>query len=458
MVKSVFLLSILLFIGGLTKAQEDTISFSAPQKLPESVNSTAEEGFPLLSSDGSRLYLARTFHPANKGGKYSGQDIWISNISNGDFSEAESLSELNDEWSNVVVGISKDGKRLYLLNKSSSDLETLPGVSVSVFNEDEGSWGNPVPVEIPDLEIKAGFYCLYVDSDEEFILWSLPTAEEDSLGNDLYVSVKTNDTWSAPQGLGAAINTDGDEITPFYDKATGLLFFSTNAREEKGNYDIYYAKKLSEDWLEWSMPAKADFNSNAFDAYFYLTPDSSGYFASNRNDSLSDIYITDVIITSPSMEELAAEEDTSQATEQDMEVIVETGGSENKNKGITTMTKEELLDEETLIRVVYFDYDKYNITASYVEILDDVASILDKYPDLYVKIEGHTDAVASEAYNQILSDNRASSVKEWLVINGIEPDRVKTEGFGESVPYASNATEEGRAKNRRVEIFFREIK
>jgi len=454
MVKSIFAVSLFFLSCSYALAQEDTIRFTSPQKLTDQVNSSAEESLPLLSADGSKLYIARTFHPDNKGGKYSGQDIWQSTLSNGEFSSSEPLGELNDEWSNVVVGSSADGKRLYLLNESSTELEAIPGLSVSTFDASSDSWGIPSPVEIPELEVKSGFYGIFVDPNEEFILWSLPTSEEDSLGNDLYVSLNSDGAWGAPQSLGATINTDANEISPYYDPVTDLLFFSSNSLSDAMNYDIRYAKKTGEGWDDWSEPKNADFNSNSFDAYFFMTSDSTGYFSSNRNDSLSNIYITDVIIESPSLED----QEDSTSVPKDIEVIVETDGKESKDRGILSISKEELLDEETVIRFIYFEYDKYNITAKYVEVLDDVATILDTYQDLYVKIEGHTDAIASDAYNQILSDNRAYSAKEWLVINGIDPDRVKTEGFGEREPYASNATEDGRAKNRRVEIFFREMK
>jgi len=76
--------------------------------------------------------------------------------------------------------------------------------------------------------------------------------------------------------------------------------------------------------------------------------------------------------------------------------------------------------------------------------------------DLTLLIEGHTDSVGSDAYNQQLSERRAESVKAYLVSKGIAESRIETKGYGESQPVASNDTEAGRAKNRRVEL--KEIK
>ncbi|MOA46899.1 Outer membrane porin F precursor [compost metagenome] len=69
-----------------------------------------------------------------------------------------------------------------------------------------------------------------------------------------------------------------------------------------------------------------------------------------------------------------------------------------------------------------------------------------------IKVVGHTDSVGSDAYNQALSERRASSVAEYLLSQGVAPNKVTSEGRGESQPIADNETEEGRAKNRRVEL------
>ena len=69
-----------------------------------------------------------------------------------------------------------------------------------------------------------------------------------------------------------------------------------------------------------------------------------------------------------------------------------------------------------------------------------------------VEIAGYTDNVGSSYYNKKLSQKRADSVKEWLVIRGIDPKRIVTKGYGLENPIASNSTEEGRSKNRRIEF------
>jgi OOP family OmpA-OmpF porin len=100
----------------------------------------------------------------------------------------------------------------------------------------------------------------------------------------------------------------------------------------------------------------------------------------------------------------------------------------------------------------FFDFDKAVVKPAGKTKLDDLVSKV-KGINLEVIIAvGHTDSVGSDAYNQKLSVRRAEAVKAYLVSKGIEKNRIYTEGKGEKQPVASNVTNEGRAKNRRVEI------
>jgi len=101
---------------------------------------------------------------------------------------------------------------------------------------------------------------------------------------------------------------------------------------------------------------------------------------------------------------------------------------------------------------VTFAVDSTTISPSFRAALDEVAASLQKYPNSLVDVMGHTDSTGSDAYNLDLSKRRAESVKGYLVMRGVSSARVATIGYGEQYPRADNATEEGRALNRRVEI------
>ena len=110
-----------------------------------------------------------------------------------------------------------------------------------------------------------------------------------------------------------------------------------------------------------------------------------------------------------------------------------------------------------VLRGVNFDYDKANIRSDARAILDEAAQTLKDNPDITVSVEGHTDAIGSDSYNQALSERRAQAAKAYLVSKGIAASRLSTEGRGEQDPIADNMRNgrdnpEGRAMNRRVEM------
>jgi len=113
---------------------------------------------------------------------------------------------------------------------------------------------------------------------------------------------------------------------------------------------------------------------------------------------------------------------------------------------------EEVPEERIVLRGIHFDFDKYNIKPEWIPVLDEGVAVLQKHPEVKIIIEGHTDSIGTEAYNQKLSERRAKAVFDYFVSKGISPDRMKTVGFGELRPKADNSTAEGRAINRRVEI------
>ncbi|MBW3617523.1 MAG: OmpA family protein [Proteobacteria bacterium] len=104
---------------------------------------------------------------------------------------------------------------------------------------------------------------------------------------------------------------------------------------------------------------------------------------------------------------------------------------------------------------VTFAYDRADIQPQFYGVLDNVAQTLAQFPATYVDVVGHADATGSDEYNLGLSQRRASSVAGYLVSRNVLADRLFVAGQGERSPRASNATEQGRAQNRRVEIVLR---
>lgn len=101
---------------------------------------------------------------------------------------------------------------------------------------------------------------------------------------------------------------------------------------------------------------------------------------------------------------------------------------------------------------VLFGLNKADVTLDASQTLDKLVTVLNKYPDTNLEIQGHTDSTGTAEYNQGLSERRAGSVASYLRSHGIASSRITTRGYGKNAPKYSNATEEGRAGNRRVEF------
>lgn len=121
-------------------------------------------------------------------------------------------------------------------------------------------------------------------------------------------------------------------------------------------------------------------------------------------------------------------------------------------KGAVPLYDKLLTDGKIITYGITFDVGKSTIKPQSMGTINEIFSILKKYPDLKFSVEGHTDNTGKAEMNQSLSEDRAKAVKDKLVEMGIEASRLSSKGFGMSKPIDKNATTEGRAKNRRVEF------
>lgn len=116
---------------------------------------------------------------------------------------------------------------------------------------------------------------------------------------------------------------------------------------------------------------------------------------------------------------------------------------------VDEVVKEQLQD---ISKNIFFETNSFIIKAESKAKLDEVISIMSKYSNFDLRIEGHTDSSGAASYNQTLSEKRAAAVKDYLISRGASSARVSSAGYGEEKPIADNTTAAGRAKNRRVEV------
>ena len=146
-----------------------------------------------------------------------------------------------------------------------------------------------------------------------------------------------------------------------------------------------------------------------------------------------------------------------------VELIISRGGYMPRKIIVTDQDtgKEVKIEKIKKGRGIVVDQINFTVNSAYLrreslDILEKLVQIMKGNPTLKVEVRGHTDAAGTRAYNQKLSERRADAVAEYMIKNGISPERVRAVGFGETRPIASNKTKEGKKKNRRTEIFFLE--
>lgn len=279
---------LIVLIFSVVEVFPQELKFGMPERLSDSINSTSEDINPLLSQDGKKLYLTRSFHTENDGGVIAGSDIWVSTLDEeGRWTKATNqLGKLNNKNNNAVIGVSENGETLFLLNSYKT---RKTGIAFSKWNDD--GWSAPEVVSIPGIN-NGDFVGYYMNPQFNVLLISMNG--EGSYGQeDLYVSVRDSlYRWSKPMNLGPTINTPGFEISPFLSENGKYLYFSSDGRPGLGAADIFVSEKLYDSWSTWSIPKNLgpSINSPFFDAYFSLSNDSIGMFVSNRSGKSADVY------------------------------------------------------------------------------------------------------------------------------------------------------------------------
>jgi outer membrane protein OmpA-like peptidoglycan-associated protein len=457
-----------------------TMFFSEPVALNDTVNSAAEEGYPLYSAIDSTLYFVRSLYAQNTGGARSGQDIWYSKQQpSGQWTEpVNDLENLNNRNNNAVVGISHTGNTVYLLNSYQTEKEEKPGMSFS-FNTGQ-DWREPNDISIPGLEEKTGnFYGIYVLPSEDVAVVSVQ--KETSLGmEDLYVTEKSAQTgeWSELIHLGEAINTEGYEISPFLSEDKKTLFFSSNGHPGYGNADLFVSYRQDTSWTNWSKPENLGdgINSSGFDAYLTISENEQVFFVSNRYGRSADIYQSRIISREEREEQLASRvvSDGSGTrptldgqSEAEMELDAETQAllletqalldefKKSNSEGNNRENSESAAPEKAFeSNTIYFNLNSSQLLPSGYDDLKESIDILKENPSLYTEVVGHADDSGGKDYNLKLSIERAQAVKLYLINQGIEERRIITYGKGSTQPMSSNTSPEGRQQNRRVVIGF----
>lgn len=456
-------------------ARGQNFYFQDPTLLSDTVNSRAEESYPIFSEKDSTLYYVRTLYSANVGGMRGGQDIWYTKkLPDGSWSIPKNdLDKLNNRNNNAVVGVTAAGNTLYLLNSYENEVPNQPGVASSSDQSD--GWLAPVDMNIPELEDNTGnHYGVFVAPSEDVAIISME--REGAVGQeDLYVVFRDSLSreWSRPLHLGDTINTEGYEMSPFLSEDQQHLFFASNGHPGYGNADIFVATRQDSSWTQWSKPKNLGdgINSASFDAYLTTTPSNQVFFVSNRYGRSTDIYQSKLISQEERNQQLAKRIEARQQRALDSlqeggglgttdaetaALLAETEALLNEFRGINQGTSPadgtDATSAEEEATFLFFALNSSELQNSAVPYLREVATQLQADPALNVELVGHADDTGGKDYNLKLSIERAQAAKQFLIDQGIDEERVISYGRGSTQPMAEGEDPEARRKNRRVEI------
>ena len=477
------------------------------ETLDKNVNSDYSELNPVLSPDGKTLYFSRANHPENTGGVKDGEDIWFSQLDqDGKWELARNLKELNSEGSNTlssIQAITPDGKSAIMLIDNKSTDGKSAGISIS--SNVSGEWSKPVPLKITNDYNRSKKSDYFLTNNRVVLLMSVQ--RDDSYGDrDLYVSFMEEDSvWTEPLNLGTIVNTAAEESAPFLDTDHKTLYFSSKGFSGYGGSDIYVTRRLDDTWTNWSDPENLGptINSPLEDLFFNIPVTGEyAYYSRGVSDTNTDIFrvklpilktaepwvtvsgkVSDkrtfkpvparivyqktgggkesgIVTTNP--ETGFYEIQLNAGSVYKVYAENEHGKSETKEINLKNVQPNRVIKDKNFLLtspasssyagVVYFETNNATLDAASKSELNKIIRMLKEQPGTTIELSGHSDNVGSEAANLALSEQRVKAVSKYLSQQGIPASRIKTEYQGSRRPLESNDTEQGREKNRRVEV------
>lgn len=472
-----------------------------PINLGPGVNTADDESMPSLTADGKYLYFTRHFG----NGIYQDEDIYMSVNTGAGFAEATSISDAinTEKYIEGAHNVSPSGK--YLFFTSADRRDGMGSADIYMSRKIGDLWDRPnnigSPVNTPGYETQP---CISADGKA---LYYAGIRAEGEGGTDIWVSyLNDNGTWGKPQNLGRNINTMYDEMRPFIHPDGQTLYFSSRGHAGMGNFDIYVSHKQADGTWGPAQNLGYPINTAGDELGIYVTADGgTAYYASEREGGYGqmDIYKFDMPAEMrPSYTSYVKGNVYDNSTRESVQAYVQvydlatgklyaTFSSDAKNglflstlpagkdyavevmkdgylfysQNISLKDAKEgtpfdvnialrkiQVGEKVVLNNIFFESDKYDLMPASKAELDVVKKLLEKNPTLKIEIGGHTDNSGDEAANQTLSENRAKSVYNYLLGEGVDETRLTYKGYDSKKPIADNNTPEGRAKNRRTEF------
>ena len=424
-----------------------------------------------LSNDGQSLFI---FNGEKKGG-----DIFICRLKGDKWSKPKSLKGINTSSHEEYISFSPDEKTLYFVSNHEKNNLGQHDIFKTTLNK-KGKWGKPENLS-PVINTEYDERSVFMHPDGRTIYFS-STGHTSMGGFDIFKSVMDNNgNWSKPENLGYPINTTGNDIFFVMAGNGRKAYYSSEKKEGFGGQDIYTISFLgkekpiiqsNEDNLLACM--EKSITEIIFEEKIQIQTARLTILKGIITDEETNLPLeaTIEIVDNDKNEPIASFQSNSKTGKYLISL------PSGKNYGIAIKAENYLFHSENfnipetsnyqeivknvalkklkkgskiVLRNVFFDTAKSSLRPASETELNRLIKILNDHPKIKIEISGHTDNVGSLAYNKKLSKNRAKSVVNYLIKNGIDKQRLTFEGYAYNQAIATNDTDEGRQLNRRVE-------
>ncbi|MFB6317656.1 OmpA family protein [Saccharicrinis sp. FJH54] len=430
-------------------------------------NSTREGGISMKNSDITGMRPA-DFYMTRKDSK----DEWI---------KPELVEgSLNTEEDEGVASVSPDGKTLYFTVCRNEDGKAY-GASIYSATRTGAQWGTPTIVTI------------FQDSTADTLVLAHPAINNDGSaiyfvsdleggygGKDIWITKKIGQNWSTPENLGPDINTPGNEEFPYF-RVNDELYFSSNGWPGLGGLDIYKAVETDSGWIRSRLPAPINSKADDFGITFEGEREK-GLFTSNRNEYRGNDHIYSFEL--PELQfilegQVTDERDGTPLSESRIKLVGNDGTntiirtkkdgtySHELNKGaefVFLVTCRGYLNEKgeastigleqnksfdydfqlssikkpIRLNNIFFAFNSAELNQQSKLSLDTLVEVLNDNPNIAIELSAHTDMIGDEEFNMKLSQERASSVMNYLISKGVVADRLEAKGYGKSQPVVAD--------------------
>ncbi|MEO1012131.1 MAG: OmpA family protein [Bacteroidota bacterium] len=448
-------------------------------------------------------------------------DLYVAQVDSAskDLKDAEKLSKnINTKYHEASVAFSPDKRVMYFTRnnygkKLKRDKDGINHLKIYTSKWENGEWSEAVEVPFNNDNYSTGHPTISTDGKQMYFVSDMPGTMGET---DIFVvDVLEENSFSEPRNLGPSINTERREMFPSF---TGKkLHFSSDGHVGLGGLDVYEASYDPESGFGDPVNLGKPINSNK-DDFSYVVKEGAqvGYFASNRTGGKGDddIYffskpteeivpvsinaISGMVIETlsgepvaevkvelldengNSVKEVVADDDGTFLFEDlepnaqytlktsiedffDAEKIVTTKDNETIEEVVELRRLKEMIAQEDGLKKlktenIHFDFDRHNIRSDAAAELDKLVEVMNQYASMVIKIESHTDSRGNKAYNKYLSDKRAKSTRDYLISQGIAAERIESAtGYGEDrllneCNGSVRCTEEEHYYNRRSEF------